>query len=138
MTQKGPPPPLTLPRMQHATLLLVVALSMLITPLLFILYELLSRRMSERGEAFEPDEIDEQGPVIIAGIGRFGVCGRGEGEDEGGEVAQADQTAHTDSMEETGGAGAREPHRRGIVPRRPIGIKRPTSSSVLHGRTLLA
>ncbi|MDD9738786.1 monovalent cation:proton antiporter-2 (CPA2) family protein [Marinovum sp. SP66] len=54
------------------TLLLVVALSMLITPLLFILYELLSRRMSERGEAFEPDEIDEQGPVIIAGIGRFG------------------------------------------------------------------
>ena len=57
------------------TLLLVVALSMLITPLLFILYELLSRRMSERGEAFEPDEIDEQGPVIIAGIGRFGFKG---------------------------------------------------------------
>ncbi|WP_323765321.1 monovalent cation:proton antiporter-2 (CPA2) family protein [Marinovum sp.] len=54
------------------TLLLVVALSMLITPLLFILYEMLSRRISELGEAFEPDEIDEQGPVIIAGIGRFG------------------------------------------------------------------
>ena len=54
------------------TLLLVVALSMLITPLLFILYEVLSRRMTEHGETQEPDEIDETGPVIIAGIGRFG------------------------------------------------------------------
>lgn len=61
-----------LPAGLSQTLLLVVALSMLITPLLFILYERLSRRMSELGEAFEPDEIDEQGPVIIAGIGRFG------------------------------------------------------------------
>ncbi|MGY3437327.1 MULTISPECIES: monovalent cation:proton antiporter-2 (CPA2) family protein [unclassified Marinovum] len=54
------------------TLLLVVALSMLITPLLFILYEYLSRRMAERGDTQEADQIDEQGPVIIAGIGRFG------------------------------------------------------------------
>ena len=53
------------------TLLLVVALTMLITPLLFILYELKTRRMDE-STAQEPDEIDEQGPVIIAGIGRFG------------------------------------------------------------------
>ncbi len=32
-------------------LLLVVALSMLITPLLFIVYDLLSRRMNETDEA---------------------------------------------------------------------------------------
>lgn len=53
------------------TLLLVIALSMLITPLLFILHELISRRFDESGP-FVPDEIDEEGPVIIAGIGRFG------------------------------------------------------------------
>lgn len=52
-------------------LLLVVALSMLITPLLFILYDLLSRRMVETEEE-EHDVVDEQGTVIIAGIGRFG------------------------------------------------------------------
>ncbi|MEO0566959.1 MAG: cation:proton antiporter [Pseudomonadota bacterium] len=54
------------------TLLLVVAISMLITPLLFILYDYLSHRMSDGIEAHEPDEIDSTGPVIIAGIGRFG------------------------------------------------------------------
>ncbi len=54
------------------TLLLVIALSMLITPLLFILFDLLSRRMEEAGTQHEADEIDEEGPVIIAGIGRFG------------------------------------------------------------------
>ncbi|WP_299611885.1 monovalent cation:proton antiporter-2 (CPA2) family protein [uncultured Tateyamaria sp.] len=54
------------------TLLLVVALTMLITPLLFILYELKSRRMVDSGPEVEADEIDEDGPVIIAGIGRFG------------------------------------------------------------------
>lgn len=53
-------------------LLLVIALSMLITPLLFILYDMLSHFMGEQGVEQEPDEIDEQGPVIIAGIGRFG------------------------------------------------------------------
>jgi monovalent cation:H+ antiporter-2, CPA2 family len=55
------------------TLLLVIALSMLITPLLFILYDVLSRRMEESATHHQPDdEIDEEGPVIIAGIGRFG------------------------------------------------------------------
>ncbi|MGR3758574.1 monovalent cation:proton antiporter-2 (CPA2) family protein [Roseobacteraceae bacterium NS-SX3] len=53
-------------------LLLVIALSMLITPLLFILYDILSKRIAEVRAEHEPDEIDEQGPVIIAGIGRFG------------------------------------------------------------------
>jgi CPA2 family monovalent cation:H+ antiporter-2 len=50
----------------------LVALSMLITPLLFILYEFLSRRMSSPKKENQTDTIDEQGPVIIAGIGRFG------------------------------------------------------------------
>ncbi len=53
------------------TLLLVIALSMLITPLLFILYDVISKRMEDVG-TIVPDEIDEEGPVIIAGIGRFG------------------------------------------------------------------
>lgn len=52
-------------------LLLVTALSMLITPLLFIVYEVITRRIGDVEEA-EPDVIDEQGTVIIAGIGRFG------------------------------------------------------------------
>ncbi|MDX1743106.1 MAG: monovalent cation:proton antiporter-2 (CPA2) family protein [Ruegeria sp.] len=53
-------------------LLMIVALTMLITPLLFIIYDLLSRRIRESAPQPEPDEIDEKGPVIIAGIGRFG------------------------------------------------------------------
>lgn len=52
-------------------LLLVVALSMLITPLLFILYDFVSRRITD-GHDVADDEVDEQGTVIIAGIGRFG------------------------------------------------------------------
>jgi monovalent cation:proton antiporter-2 (CPA2) family protein len=51
---------------------LVIALSMLLTPALFILYEhLVLPRLS--GDDRQPaDRIDEQGVVIIAGIGRFG------------------------------------------------------------------
>ena len=52
-------------------LLLIIALSMLITPLLFIAYEMLTRRMTDI-DPEEHDEVDEQGTVIIAGIGRFG------------------------------------------------------------------
>lgn len=54
------------------TLLLVIALTMLITPLLFVIYDLTSRRGEESGRAQEDETIDEEGPVIIAGIGRFG------------------------------------------------------------------
>ncbi|MFK7764465.1 MAG: monovalent cation:proton antiporter-2 (CPA2) family protein [Roseobacter sp.] len=62
-----------IPLVVAETLLLVIALSMLITPLMFILYDVLSRRIVETAEARPPDdEIDEEGPVIIAGIGRFG------------------------------------------------------------------
>ena len=52
--------------------LLAIAVTMLLTPLFFILYDLLSKRMVEAAASQEPDEIAEDGPVIIAGIGRFG------------------------------------------------------------------
>jgi CPA2 family monovalent cation:H+ antiporter-2 len=54
------------------TLLLVIALTMLITPLLFILHDIISRRSADASVRPPDDEIDEEGPVIIAGIGRFG------------------------------------------------------------------
>ncbi|GGE26444.1 potassium transporter [Primorskyibacter flagellatus] len=54
-------------------LLLVIALTMLITPLLFLFYDWMSKKMGDPAtEAQEADEIDDEGPVIIAGIGRFG------------------------------------------------------------------
>lgn len=53
--------------------MLVIALSMLATPLLFIVYTQLSKRLSIGSQNDTPgDEIDEQQPIIIAGIGRFG------------------------------------------------------------------
>ncbi len=54
-------------------LLLIIALSMLMTPLFFILHGILARRKAVHGEnAADADEIDERQPVIIAGVGRFG------------------------------------------------------------------
>ncbi len=51
--------------------LLVISLSMLLTPLLFLAIARLSARITQK--AVQPaDEIDEKGRVIIAGIGRFG------------------------------------------------------------------
>ena len=52
--------------------LLVIALSMLATPLLFILYDQAAAWLSEERAPRLPDRIDDQQPVIIAGIGRFG------------------------------------------------------------------
>ncbi len=60
-----------LPEALARVLPLVIAMSMLLTPLAFILWERLSRRL-DRTEAPEPDEIDTQEPILIAGIGRFG------------------------------------------------------------------
>ena len=58
---------------QSGRILLVVALSMLLTPLFFIAYERLQHRMAGDGvDPREPDTIDEQQKVIIAGTGRFG------------------------------------------------------------------
>ncbi|WP_371154729.1 monovalent cation:proton antiporter-2 (CPA2) family protein [Jannaschia sp. 2305UL9-9] len=52
-------------------LLLAIALSMLFTPLLFILYERLAARAS-KGPDIPDDAIEETAEVIIAGVGRFG------------------------------------------------------------------
>ncbi len=51
---------------------LVIAMSMLLTPLAFSAYEWLSRRHGSNEPRREADRIEERGTVIIAGIGRFG------------------------------------------------------------------
>jgi len=55
------------------TLSLVVALSMFLTPGLFILFDkVILPRFEQQSNEREADTIEEKGTVIIAGIGRFG------------------------------------------------------------------
>jgi CPA2 family monovalent cation:H+ antiporter-2 len=62
-----------LPTELTQTLSLVVALSMFLTPGLFILFEKVIRpRFEKKSNEREPDAIDEPGSVIIAGMGRMG------------------------------------------------------------------
>ncbi len=62
-----------LPQPVAQTLLLIVTLSMLLTPLFFIAYDMLSQRMKDTDDGGPaPDEIGAEGPIIIAGVGRFG------------------------------------------------------------------
>ena len=51
---------------------LIVAISMLVTPLLFILYDQVIAPRYAEGLEREADTIEEKGDVIIAGYGRFG------------------------------------------------------------------
>ncbi|PKP71653.1 MAG: potassium transporter [Alphaproteobacteria bacterium HGW-Alphaproteobacteria-4] len=60
-----------LPEPLAQKVLLIVALSMLITPVLFIIHDLLARMQKPEAEV-APDTIDDQHPIIIAGVGRFG------------------------------------------------------------------
>lgn len=53
-------------------LLLVVALSMLLTPLLFIVYDKVIAPRYVVAQARDADTIDKPGEIIIAGVGRFG------------------------------------------------------------------
>ncbi len=53
-------------------LLLVVALSMLVTPLLFILYDQIVAGLYARGQQQDADTIEEENGIIIAGRGRMG------------------------------------------------------------------
>ena len=53
-------------------LLLVVTLSMLLTPALFILYDKVIAPRYAGVQARKADEIDDDGSIIIAGVGRFG------------------------------------------------------------------
>lgn len=56
-----------------AQLLLIVALTMLVTPLLFILYDKLIAHPYSTGQGGrEADAIEEENPIIIAGRGRVG------------------------------------------------------------------
>jgi monovalent cation:H+ antiporter-2, CPA2 family len=61
-----------LPSSISEIVLLMISLSMLLTPALFISYDAVAKRMKTREAEHPADEIDEQGRVIIAGIGRFG------------------------------------------------------------------
>jgi CPA2 family monovalent cation:H+ antiporter-2 len=61
-----------LPAETGQIVLLVISLSMLLTPLMFLGYEALARRLAPRGPVHAPDAIDTHGRVIVAGIGRFG------------------------------------------------------------------
>ncbi len=61
-----------IPTQLSQTLLLIIALSMLLTPALFILYEFMQKRRKTDSVTQDHDDIDEQGKVILVGIGRFG------------------------------------------------------------------
>ena len=52
--------------------LLVIALSMLVTPLLFILHDRVAAWLGDERQPLAEDAIDDQQPIIIAGVGRFG------------------------------------------------------------------
>jgi len=60
-----------LPTALAEKLLIITALSMLLTPLFFLAYSWISKRITPP-DAPDADEIDHQGPIIIAGVGRFG------------------------------------------------------------------
>jgi CPA2 family monovalent cation:H+ antiporter-2 len=61
---------LVLPREMADTLLMIISVSMFLTPALFVIHDRLIARIG--GTRRPDDEIDEQGTVIIAGMGRFG------------------------------------------------------------------
>ena len=54
-------------------LTLVIAVTMFLTPLLFILFErVVEPRLEKETVRRDPDVIEHHGPVVIAGVGRFG------------------------------------------------------------------
>ncbi len=61
-----------IPRELSEMLLLIVALSMLLTPMMFIVFEKVILPKMTADQESEADEIDEKGVAIIAGTGRFG------------------------------------------------------------------
>jgi len=54
-------------------LVLAVALTMLLTPALFVLYERVIAPRAVKTVEREPDAIEERGTAIVAGVGRFGL-----------------------------------------------------------------
>ncbi len=61
-----------LPQVIADQLLLAVAISMLLTPALFIVYERVITPKFIEDQAREADEIDEEGTAIVAGFGKMG------------------------------------------------------------------
>ncbi|MFZ5708278.1 MAG: cation:proton antiporter [Pseudomonadota bacterium] len=61
-----------LPEALSGTLMMVIALSMLLTPLFFIVHDLIVKRIADDSDAEPEDEIDDRQQIIIAGMGRFG------------------------------------------------------------------
>jgi len=61
-----------IPQAYADKLLLVVALSMLLTPLLFVLYDKVIAPKFVQSSTREADVIEEKGNIVIAGVGRFG------------------------------------------------------------------
>ncbi|MDV7142897.1 monovalent cation:proton antiporter-2 (CPA2) family protein [Tropicimonas sp. TH_r6] len=61
-----------LPEALADRLLLVVALSMLFTPALFVLYDRVLAPRTVETQSREADEIDDEAGIVIAGYGRFG------------------------------------------------------------------
>ena len=53
-------------------MLLIIALSLLFTPLFFMLQDYLRMRLADRAEDTPADEIDDQQKIIIAGIDDLG------------------------------------------------------------------
>ncbi len=61
-----------LPEALAQSLMLVIAMSMLLTPLFFILHDQIVKRLAEETNDEPEDEIEDRMPIIIAGAGRFG------------------------------------------------------------------
>ncbi|MEM9714882.1 MAG: monovalent cation:proton antiporter-2 (CPA2) family protein [Pseudomonadota bacterium] len=62
-----------IPRDMSQTLQIIVALSMFLTPLLFIIVEQVNKRLiTGESDTRDEDEIDEHGAIIIIGMGRVG------------------------------------------------------------------
>jgi monovalent cation:proton antiporter-2 (CPA2) family protein len=62
---------------EASLLVMVVTLSMVVTPLMFLVFDAWLKRSKNSAEAEPFDEIDASGSVVIAGFGRFGqVVGR--------------------------------------------------------------
>lgn len=53
-------------------LLLVVALSMLLTPAAFIFHDFIAQKLAKKFSSREADQVDEKSPIMIAGHGRVG------------------------------------------------------------------
>ncbi|MEO1304888.1 MAG: monovalent cation:proton antiporter-2 (CPA2) family protein [Pseudomonadota bacterium] len=63
---------LILPERVSSLLLLTITMSMLMTPLLFILYDQIVAARYSKGQEQEADAIEEENGIIIAGRGRIG------------------------------------------------------------------